>query len=112
MSIGHLLNKTVTHQRASKTSDGQGGWVEGYANLNPSTIRVRFNNMNAKDIEQAGLEIGRAYHRAYTDPSADIRLNDKLIDGSRIFLVVIPVHKPSIEIYNRIIVEEWQGESS
>ena len=46
-----VKNRVLVHQRKTRTSDGQGGWIESYGDL--STVRGNLREASAREREAA-----------------------------------------------------------
>lgn len=92
MSFESLLIDTFTPQKATKTSDSQGGfttlWVGGTA-FSGRLSRLAVQERMAQDKETA-----IATHKVYCLTSVDVDPDDRITLGSRVFEVV-GVQRPS-----------------
>jgi len=99
VNIDHLLNTSFTHKRITRTTDGQGGWTEGESTQ--GTVKGRYHEPNARDLEQAPQGRADVNVVAYVGASESIERKDLLYDGtSKIEVVSITV--PSKPVYQKI----------
>ncbi|ADU50167.1 phage head-tail adaptor [Thermaerobacter marianensis DSM 12885] len=102
----HLLNETVQIQRRTRTSDGQGGWKEGWQDV--GTARVRIRPASAREREAGAVTEALLSHVVYALDGADIRRGDRLVRASGETLAVISVRQPSAGHHLEIDAEAVQ----
>jgi SPP1 family predicted phage head-tail adaptor len=84
--ISRLLNASAEVWRDTRTSDGMGGWVSGWAKV--GTVRARFSQPSAAERVQAAQNGADRSHVVYLPPASDVRRDDQLRQGSRVFEVL------------------------
>ncbi len=92
MGIAALYNATFTVSRPTRTSDGQGGWARGYAEV--GTVRGRLRPTSATERSVASQQQAQVSHVLYTSAEADVRRGD-LVSGAGQTVEVIAVREPS-----------------
>lgn len=106
MSIAALLNKMVDIKRSTPNPDGQGGsgnltWATIYRR-----IPCRFNALTTNELAFIyDKQMVTANYVVYLEP-ADIRENDRLYLGSRIFDVKLIMNWDESDKYMKIAVLE------
>ncbi|MFE7159155.1 phage head closure protein [Streptomyces sp. NPDC057636] len=83
---------SVAVWRYSRTADGMGGWEETWAQV--GTVRARISQPSATERTLADQATARLTHVAYLSADADVRRNDQLRLGARVF-TVSAVFEPS-----------------
>ncbi|MFD3666964.1 phage head closure protein [Streptomyces sp. NPDC058672] len=78
--------------RASRTSDGLGGWVETWAQV--STVRARISQPSAAERVIADQSGSTLTHVVYLRADAPVRRGDELRQAARTFKV-LAVFEPS-----------------
>jgi head-tail adaptor len=84
--IARLLNASAEVWRATRTSDGMGGWVGGWTKV--GSVRARFSQPSATERVQGAQNGADLSHVVYLMPTADVRRDDELRMGSRVFEVL------------------------
>lgn len=86
--IRHLYNTDVTVSRATKTSDGQGGFTSTFAEV--GTIRARIRPASAAERTIARRDEAYLTHVLYCDEGEDIQRGDQVDEEltSRTFIVL------------------------
>ena len=92
MSFESLLIDTFTPQTYSETSDSQGGFTKAWTD--GSTFAGRLSRLVASERLSQDKETAIASHKVYCQTDVDIDPEDRIILGSRTFLVK-GVLKPS-----------------
>ena len=80
MNIRHLLNKTVTINRDTTTSDGFGGNTTTPATI--ATVRAKIDPASARDRSTAGRDADRVTHTGYFEGGVDLVRDDVVDDGT------------------------------
>ncbi|MGW3674634.1 head-tail adaptor protein [Streptomyces sp. NPDC005166] len=84
--IARLLNTSADVWRDQRVSDGMGGWVSGWAKV--GTVRARVSQPSATERVQGAQNGSELSHVVYLLPTADVRRDDQLRQGSRVFEVL------------------------
>lgn len=93
MSIKSLYNNTLTIERRTRTSDGQGGFTIDYSSLGTADGRIRPASDREREIAaQEGREIT---HVLYIDAEEDIARGDRVTTGD-LTVEVLGVREPSL----------------
>lgn len=104
--VENLLNKTASIFRKTRTSDGQGGFVESYVSQGSCLVRVSPNRGSEREI--ASLEDRQVAYMVYTLTTVDIKRGDKLVIDD-LSLEVLSVVEPSLAGHHyEIECIEWQ----
>lgn len=83
----------ISVKRASRSSDGQGGFIEGLATI--ATERGHIKAASASEIVRAGQDKGNVTHVAYIRAGSDVQFGDHLeIANPPLKLEVIGVPRP------------------
>lgn len=88
-----LLNNEFTHERRTRTSDGQGGWTIGYSSL--GTVGGRIRPASSQEREVAMAEERRITHVFYTLADEEIQRGDRLTCGDLV-VDVEGIREPSL----------------
>lgn len=87
-----LLNNSFVISRRTRVSDGQGGWIMGYAEL--GTVDGRLRPASSQEREAAAVQERRISHVLYVVESTDIARGD-LVEGDGVAVDVVAVREPS-----------------
>ncbi len=96
-SITHLLNRSVTVKRMTRTSDGQGGYTEALATVSSlKKVKARRSPASGSDRFIAGQEQAVVTHIWYFNGSPAILYKDVIVDGSLSYEVLgtLPPSRP------------------
>lgn len=91
--LAGLLNETVALERVSRTSDGQGGWLESWQQV--GTQRARVRPASAREREAGAVTEALVTHVVYLPPGADVRRGDRIRRANGEELTVVAVRRPS-----------------
>ena len=91
-SFESLLVDTFTPQTYAQTTDGQGGYTKAWTS--GSTFEGRLSKLSVSEVMAQDKETAVATHKVYCLTSVDVDPEDRIILGSRTFLVV-GVQRPS-----------------
>jgi len=86
MSIRHLLNKTVTIDRDTTTSDGFGGNTRTPTTI--ATVRAKIDPASARDRSVANRDADRVTHTGYFEAGVDVIRDDVVTEGINKFKVL------------------------
>ncbi|WP_413788073.1 head-tail adaptor protein [Streptomyces platensis] len=92
--VARLLNASATVWRASRTSDGMGGWDETRTQVGNKPVRARISQPSATERVVADQSGSTLSHVVYLLPDADVRRGDELRQPGRVFKV-LAVFEPS-----------------
>lgn len=99
-----LLNKRITIQEATETSDGRGGFTEGW--LDTMTCWACIEPLFAKQIfEYRSLNVN-ASHRIKVRASITVEENNRILYGTRIFEVLTVENESESEVVKWITCKE------
>ena len=108
--IINLLNKTASIFRKTRTSDGQGGFIESFVSQGSCLVRVSPNGGSEGTI--AASEKREVGYKIYTLTTVDIQRGDKLIIGD-LSVEVLSVIEPSLMAHHyEVDCIGWQKELS
>lgn len=94
----HLFNQELTLQRKTRTSDGQGGWREGW-----TTTIIFFGRIRpASDAERtvAAQEQMVISHVLYC--YVDVHRDDRVIGADNITYDIVSVKQPSVVEHHKV----------
>ena len=91
-SFESLLVDTFTPQTYAQTTDGQGGHTKAWTS--GSTFEGRLSKLSVSEVMAQDKETAIATHKVYCLTSVDVDPEDRIILGSRTFIVV-GVQRPS-----------------
>jgi head-tail adaptor len=84
----------IAVKRPTQSSDGQGGYTEGFATI--ATERGHIRPASSSEIVRAGQEKGRMTHVAYIRAGSSVEFGDVLVIANpALRLEVTGVRKPS-----------------
>lgn len=106
MGVAHLLNRRVTHERKTRTPDGQGGHAEAYASL--GTLPTRIFAATARDAEIGARLEAVVSKTAYVTAAADVRRDDRLVLAPGQYAYVVAVLDPSVGHHRKLLLDERQ----
>ncbi|WP_136530171.1 head-tail adaptor protein [Glycomyces paridis] len=98
MSIDHLLNRTLNHQRGVTVDDGAGGSIRTWADLAP--LACRTSQPSASERLYADRAEADLTQFIYAAAGADVRVGDVLVDGTATWRVTALI-RPSVAQYLR-----------
>lgn len=102
MSIRHLLNKTVTIDRATTAADGAGGHTRTPATI--ATLRAKIDPASARDRNVADRDADRVTHTGYFEAGVDVIRDDVVTEGTNKFKV-LSLLPPSSPDHLKIVME-------
>lgn len=111
MNVSHLMNKTVTHETKTRTSDNQGGWSFSWSTAGTYKGRLSQPSAGVRQYQDMGKDIGHVSHEVYISPvptAGTIGAGDRITIDSRTFEVKVPNIQPSIAVYQKLAVLELQ----
>jgi hypothetical protein len=111
MNISHLMNVTVTHRQPTKVSDGQGGWIETFADAESYAGRLQQPSSGVRTLQDLGKEVGHVSHELIISPvptAGTFKIGDRVVIDSRTFEIKIPNIQPSIAVYQKLALLELQ----
>ncbi|MEV0843612.1 head-tail adaptor protein [Actinocatenispora sera] len=104
--VAATFNQTLQVWRVTLVDDGAGGQTEQWQQIADMPCRLAQPSDTAREIaEQAGVQLT---HRAYADPTTDLRRGDQLRDGTGLVWRVWAVLGPSSPVYLRADLEQIQ----
>ncbi|MCI3271021.1 head-tail adaptor protein [Streptomyces cylindrosporus] len=104
--VNRLLNASAEVWRSARTSDGIGGWTEGWAKA--STVRARFSQPSATERAVNDRYDAKLSQIVYLRHDADVRRGDQLRTSGRT-LRVLATYEPSVPgTYLRADCEDLQ----
>jgi len=93
MSFVSLLNTTITIQRGTKVSDGQGGYSINWEDLYVD-IPARLVPASGREDEYRGAEKTPTTHTIYISGNYQLTEGDRVVKGDRVFDILF-VRNPS-----------------
>lgn len=95
MTIGSMMNITVSTERPTVTEDEYGGSVESFSE-NIASLAFKLDELSAQESMLNSRESHTVTARGYAEGGADILEKDKIVFGSREFRVVgvRPIRSP------------------
>jgi len=85
MTLGSLLNTTVTVERPAQTRGVYGEMVESFAYH--ATLSGRLQHKNGREMMFSDKNTLFSDYTLYVDPNADVSIKDRVIHGSQKFEV-------------------------
>lgn len=107
MSIGHLLNRTLSVHRPVTTPDGSGG--QAVTLVHVADVRAKVDQPTAEERQQADQWAAEHTHTARFLPAANVARGDELRGDGQVFRVLATI-QPSHPVYLRAPVELIQSE--
>ena len=105
--ISHLLNADLVQKRKVRVSNGKGGFEESLETLR--TVRGRIVPSRRFSVLLAQQRKGRQTHEIFLEPDSEVLVNDEFVFGDRSFRVLVPIVRPSVNIYQLVLTEEIQS---
>lgn len=108
MAIGHYRHHGIVQDPTAPAADGEGGWIEGWADLVPPDWPVSITPATARDIERiaAGTVITSATHTIEGRWRPDISTKSRVLFDGRIFHITGIQNVEERDITLRLLAEE------
>lgn len=104
-----LLDQLATHQRKTRTSDGQSGRTETFKPI-ATDVPCRTSSPSSKDLAIAGQKKAIVTHVLYFAPTfTPPKVGDRFVIGAINFDVRVPNSAGASHPYVKVMVEEYQG---
>jgi head-tail adaptor len=102
-----LFNDLFTIARKSRSSDGQGGWTESFANIGTEPGRIR--PASAREREAARRLESEVTHVMYVRPGANVKRGDRATGRIGTQFELLDVRRPSQGHHLECDCREVQG---
>ena len=108
MAIGEYRHRGTFQDPTALVPDGEGGWIEGWADLDPPDWPVRITPATVRDLERvaAGTILSSATHVIEGRWRPDVSLKSRLLFEGRIFHVTGINNVDERDMTMRLLVEE------
>jgi len=108
MAIGSYRHVVTVQDPTALMPDGEGGWTEGWADLDPAKWDVSIIRATARDLERvgAGTILTTATHVIEGRYREDVSLTTRLLFEGRVFAITGIDNVEERDITLRLIAEE------
>ena len=96
-----MFRDCATIQRPSRTSDGQGGYIQTLVTV--GSYRARYASPTGKDVAYAGAMQDHVDAVVYFPPDTDVLVEDRITVRGETY-IALPQVSPSVPAYVKVMV--------